>query len=242
MRREHGRVDTNTRAQVRLILDHESDLARNAFDNRLKAIYAEHAAKGLLKSGATIKVALRAMEEIASRLIADCIDKVASVSKESEAFAMIAEAVQTYLSFLYDKAEPIGEMVGGKRDSIGLRDSILKATDDRFREARSRLERQLEIHRFTFTQPGPIAKIQGDAEKPDIPLPRNNGGKPRGAHWDAMWADIAVKLWCGDLQPQSQADIKRAMFDWFNHKEIAVGDTAITDRARLLWQRIEASE
>lgn len=56
-----------------------------------------------------------------------------------------------------------------------------------------------------------------------------------------MWADIAVKLWTGDLAPKSQADIKRAMFAWFNAKEIEIGDTAVTQRARQLWQKIQAS-
>ncbi len=54
-----------------------------------------------------------------------------------------------------------------------------------------------------------------------------------------MWADIAVKLWLGELQPKTQADVKRAMFAWFNENEIVVGDTAVTQRARQLWQKIQ---
>lgn len=54
-----------------------------------------------------------------------------------------------------------------------------------------------------------------------------------------MWADIAIKLWTGDLVPKRQADISEAMFAWFNGKEINVGQTAVTERARALWLKIE---
>ncbi len=35
--------------------------------------------------------------------------------------------------------------------------------------------------------------------------------KPLAAHWDEMWAAVAVMLYTGDLQPRTQADIERAM-------------------------------
>lgn len=56
-----------------------------------------------------------------------------------------------------------------------------------------------------------------------------------------MWADIAVQLYVGDLQPKSQKQIKDAMFAWFNANSIDAGDTAVTERARQLWQKIEAA-
>ncbi len=70
----------------------------------------------------------------------------------------------------------------------------------------------------------------------------NRGGKPLAAHWDELWSSIAVQLWNGDLQPKTQADIKRAMLEWFTAKEIDVGETAVTDRARQLWLKIEATK
>lgn len=56
-----------------------------------------------------------------------------------------------------------------------------------------------------------------------------------------MWAHIAVKLWTGDLQPKSQADVKRAMMEWFTAGSIEIGDTAVTERARQLWLQLEAA-
>jgi hypothetical protein len=54
-----------------------------------------------------------------------------------------------------------------------------------------------------------------------------------------MWAEIATQLWTGDLNPNKQADIKRAMFDWLNDRGINAGDTSVTERARALWLRME---
>jgi ABC-type branched-subunit amino acid transport system substrate-binding protein len=56
-----------------------------------------------------------------------------------------------------------------------------------------------------------------------------------------MWAAIAVSLWTGDLKPESQADVKRAMQAWFDDQEIDVGNTPVVERARALWRKMEAS-
>ncbi|MEM6827114.1 MAG: hypothetical protein AAF553_04150 [Pseudomonadota bacterium] len=57
-----------------------------------------------------------------------------------------------------------------------------------------------------------------------------------------MWAYIAVQLWAGDLKPKKQADVKKAMFEWLSANEIEVGDTAVTQRARQLWQAMQSTE
>jgi hypothetical protein len=237
-------VDTNTRAQIRTTLVHFDDISRRTFDEQLKAIYADHAAKGLLKSGATVKRALRTMEEFAGLLITDSVDRVAAVSKEPEAFAMIRETVHNYLSYLYDKVETIAEKAGGRRDAAGLRDSILKAADDRFGEARKRLERQLEIYRFTFTIPTTPALANPDIGQPAAtasPLPINKGGRLPAAFWDDVWAAIAMQLYDGDLKPKSQAEIERAMAQLINDANFSASTATVRDRARKLWVRWQAS-
>ncbi len=55
-----------------------------------------------------------------------------------------------------------------------------------------------------------------------------------------MWAAIAVQLWEGDLKPTRQKDISDAMFAWLDERELDVGKTAVIDRARTLWQLLEA--
>ena len=52
---ERVRMDATSRAQVRLILEDSAIQAGKEVDTRVKAIHAKHAAKGLLRSGATIK-------------------------------------------------------------------------------------------------------------------------------------------------------------------------------------------
>lgn len=74
------------------------------------------------------------------------------------------------------------------------------------------------------------------------PKKRNPGGKPLAAHWDRMWAAIAIKLWSGELNPKSQGDVKKAMIDWFNQAEIEIGDTALTQRARQRWQAMQDAD
>lgn len=111
---------------------------------------------------------------------------------------------------------------------------------------RSNLTRQIDIHRFTFNQPLHAQSSDVIVAPPsvsDIATPaKNPGGKPLAKHWDAMWAAIAFKLYAGDIQPSSQADIERAMKDWFAENNLDIGDTAIRGRARTLWTKIQATE
>jgi hypothetical protein len=57
-----------------------------------------------------------------------------------------------------------------------------------------------------------------------------------------MWSAIAVMLFVGDLKPQRQADIERAMKDWLAVNGLEAGDTPVRERARVLWARLEAAE
>jgi hypothetical protein len=237
------RVDTNARAQIRLILDRENDLAKNALERRLKVLYAEHAAKGLLKSGNTIRVALQNMEELAGRLITDCTDKTTAVAKDVEAFAMIRECIQAYLSFLRGKVEDIAVMAGGRRHPDGISDSIHKAAEKLFSEGKRRLERQLEIHQFTFTVPSRLPPISvplkpGSTEA----VKKHPGGRPTAEFWDDMWASIATSLYAGDLQPRVQADIERAMAELIEQAGNSAADSTIRKRARKLWIRLQDLE
>ncbi|MDH7639491.1 hypothetical protein [Sphingomonas oryzagri] len=237
-------MDQNARAQVRLIIDHLSDLSRASFDQRLKAIYASHAARHLLQSGSTVKVAISAMEEISGKLIDGMIDKVSAVAQNVEAFAMIYGAFETYAVFLKGKVDGIAGMATGNRHRIQRTDSVLRAAETLFDEMLIRLRRQLEIHRFTFTQPAPrkFSPTLRAADEPQPPTKQNPGGKPRAGHWEEMWAAMATLLYVGDLKPKTQADVARAMKDWIAARNIDVGDTAINERARQLWRKLQDTE
>lgn len=231
-------MDQPARAQIRLILDNLDDLARKTVMERLRALYADHAARGLLQSGATVKVGVRLMEEEAGRLAEGAVDQVAAVAKDIEAFAMIEAMVKGFDTFLLGQLDDVVAKASGRMVAAAS-DSVSRAAQSLYNEAQRRWTRQLGVHRFTFTEIFRLAehaKVAPDASA----SPKNKGGKPLAAHWDGMWADIAFQLWNGDLQPTKQGDISKAMFAWLTAKGIDAGHTAVTDRARTIWQKIEA--
>lgn len=234
-------MDGASRAQIRLLTDDADDLARKAVLGGKRALYADHAARGVLQSGATIRVAVRLFEAEAGNLIAKLTDAVAAVSKEPEAFALIADCLARFDAFLVAEFDEVKDKATAGKARVSMI-SVENAARNLFVEAQARWRRQLEIHRFSFTEPRagtPLARIIAPPET--SVAPKNKGGKPLAAHWDAMWAEIAFQLYNGDLQPSKQADISKAMFAWLTAKGIDAGQTAVTDRARAIWQKIEAS-
>ena len=232
-------MDTKARTQIRLILDQADDHARSAYSLSLAAIYAENGAKGRLQSGETVKSALRAMEELATKFVTGAVDGVAPVGKDIEAFAMISEAVEGLLRHLELEVDRVASKAAGNRARNGGHDSIFNGADLLFGAVQQRILRQLEIHRFAFTVP---EKIRFTPLSTMAQPAKNPGGKPMAAHWDEMWASLAVALYTGDLQPKTQADIERAIKDWFAERDRDVGDTPVRDRARQLWQKLKAAE
>jgi hypothetical protein len=72
---------------------------------------------------------------------------------------------------------------------------------------------------------------------------RNKGGRPKLDYWEELLASIAAKLYLGELQPKTQADIEAAMHQWIiDHGHEAGGETAVRDRARMVWRLIDKDE
>jgi len=226
-------MDQPSREQVRRILDDLLIISRKAVDNRIKRIYARNAANGLLKSGGTIKGIVGAVEEIAADFIKRAVDDVVPVAKDMEAFAMIQEAAEGLLRIIAAKVGDAAELASGSDQRT------MEAAKELYRSSESGLRRQLEIHRFTFTVP---QKPSQPVSTPTPVVANNRGGKPLAAHWDEMWAATAVMLYIGDLKPETQADIERAMKDWLATNGVDVGDTAVRERARKLWQKLRSAE
>ncbi len=240
-------MDTLERNQVRLILEHLSSETLRKTSDAQKAMHAEHSATGQLQSGNTVRRAVNVVEEHAAKFVEQAVDQTSAVAQDMDAFNVIASS----LTAMFRGFEPHlhnAVRLATIRDSQKSQ-SVADAGDKLFAEMRSRVFKQLEIHRFSFTKPseGDLAasRLRIEAAFPTSAQPsdkKNPGGKPLAAHWDAMWAAIAVKLWTGELTPRSQADVKAAMFDWFNGAEIDVGDTALTQRARQLWQAMQDAD
>jgi len=230
-------VDKLEQAQIRLILEHLTSASMAACSKRQRAMHAERAFKKALGQGATAKEAVAICEVEGRAFIALAVKQVGDVAKNPEAFDMIVGHL-TAQTRNWDAhlAEAVRLMTFGKTEQFG---SAKNAAEQLLSDLKMRMFRELEIERFAFVRPSP------PQEPPHalLPAPRKNkGGKPLAAHWDAMWADIAVQLYVGDLKPTSQKQIKEAMFAWFNANSIDAGDTAVTERARQLWHKIEAAQ
>lgn len=245
--RSFATVDTLERNQVRLILEHLTSETLRKSDNAQKAMCAELSARGLLRSGATVKRAVNISEEHALRFVEQAVDQTSAVAQDIDAFTLIVASLTAMLNGLSAHVEHAVRLA---TSSDGSRfDSVDGAAKERFADMRNRVLKQLEIHRFSFTKPtkGDLAAQHARIFGKSTPLGneqsrKNPGGKPLAAHWDAMWAAIAVKLWSGELLPKSQADVKAAMLDWFNAAELEIGDTAVTQRARQLWQAMQDAD
>ena len=237
-------MDKVERAQILLLLEHLGAELREKAALRNRAMHAEHAAQHTLQSGATVHAALGIAEELATAFVKDVVAAVADVAKDVEAFNMVQTEVTTLFQALQsgiDQAVKLATV----RDADGSRSASVKNEANRLLgELQMKTLRLLQIHRFSFIQTSP-----NDRKKLFPPLPasifpqpaKNKGGKPLAAHWDEMWASIAVALWSGDLDPKTQADVKRAMLAWFDDQGIEISDTPVVERARALWLKIEAA-
>ena len=238
-------MDKVERAQIRLVLEHLASECRSKAAEHHAAMHAELSALGTLQSGATMKAALRIVENLASAFVKDVVAAVADVAQDIDAFSMVLTEVTIILGDLklgIDQAIKLATVSSGGTDRAS---SVATEANRLYLELQQSTLRLVNLHRFNFTKPSPrksvtLAKpLSGKASGQGV---RNRGGKPLAAHWDELWSSIAVQLWNGDLKPKTQADIKNAMLEWFTDKEIDVGETAVTDRARQLWVKIEASK
>ena len=242
-------MDKVERAQIRLVLEHLASECRSKATEHHAAMHAEHSAHGTLQSGATVKAALRIAENLASAFVKDVVAAVADVAQDIDAFSMVLTEVTIILGDLklgIDQAIKLATVSNGGTDRAS---SVATEANRLYLEFQQRTLRLVNLHRFSFTKPSPRQSIL-----PSVTLAtpligkssgqgaHNRGGKPLAAHWDELWSSIAVQLWNGDLKPKTQADIKNAMLEWFTDKEIDVGETAVTGRARQLWVKIEASK
>lgn len=240
-------MDTLERNQVRLILEHLTSETLRLTENDQKAMHAEHSAKGCLRSGNTVQRAIDIVEEHARKFVEQAVDQTSAVAQDLDAFALIASSFSAmFNTFEVHLRNAVRLATAGAGERM---QSVTNSGNKLFAEMRNRAFKQLEIHRFSFTKPSKgdlaakgIGIAVSAAVSPPVATTRNPGGKPLAAHWDAMWAAIAVKLWSGELQPKSQADVKKAMLDWFNEAELEIGDTAVTQRARQLWQAMQDAE
>ncbi len=69
-------------------------------------------------------------------------------------------------------------------------------------------------------------------------LKSNWGGRRPAKFWDDLCAEIAAQLYMGDLKPDTQADIERAMHNWLNGNGFEAADSVVRERASKLMKLI----
>jgi hypothetical protein len=234
-------VNTDAREQIRLTLDHLYEKASTAFSASIDGMFAAHSAKGQLRSGSTLIEALKIMEKSGEVLLNQTLDKVAAIAQDTDAFAMLQTNLESYVRLMELKLDDVLRVSGTEKAGIVM-SAASREAKVRFEAVRSSLKRQIEIHRFTFTKPSSAVLLDKTATPIATNSQKNKGGKPLASHWDQLWANIATQLYVGDLKPQSQADIERAMKDWFAVNDLDIGDTTIRGRARALWSKIQVEK
>lgn len=240
--RQNRPMEQELARQIALILEHESERAfREAHDSD-QSMLAQHSAKGVLQSGGTVKRAIKICSEIAHRVLDDLLASIGKVDKSQEAFDLLRQGFEAFLARLEQEELLYVARVSSGRGRKEPDANLWEATLREFAVHKVELARRLDLASFDFRS-APKMELEAVANDRNLKLrAKNKGGKPLAKHWDAMWAAMAVELWTGGLDPKSQADIKAAMFNWFNEAEIDVGDTALTQRARQLWQAMQDSD
>jgi len=73
---------------------------------------------------------------------------------------------------------------------------------------------------------------------------REASATPRGRrpaqYWEACMAAIGGQLYNGDLQPNAQADVEKAMSDWLALRGHYPGTRAVREHARPLWKEVSS--
>lgn len=243
-------MKSEQRQQIRLILADALERAEKDIGEKVRQLHTEHAAKGCLNSGATLKRHVEIFETVGQSYVSNTLDAVADVSMEMEAFSIYEEGQLQLLTMMKRnlKDDKVYEVcTAGKPNS-----AIASALGLQVMSVEGQLMRLKNLRRFSFTKPEPIERVSdrfsfGSTEKRSILPPKsevkkNKGGRPAAEHWDDMWAAMATLLYEGDLEPKRQADIEKAMMDWLESNGHSAADSTVRKRARLLWQRLNVSE
>lgn len=234
-------MTTDDGEHIELLLERHVDTSKQAVAEQLQQVVTEQNRKGLLHSSMTAQKSLEVLELSAVAFVRDAAHELATFAKREGTFERFERECEQFLSFLSGQFDQYVSKALGGRGSRSRAPNFYTHFSKRWDDTQSRVRRDVQILRLEWSENGADGELKTTTE-PSIVPSRNMGGRPLAAHWDGMWASIAVQLWSGELHPKKQADISSAMFEWFNSQEIEVGDTAVTQRARKLWQAIQASD
>ena len=225
--------------KIELLTRHEVKQQTAALKTRLEAVYADHAAKGRLQSGATIKVAIAAMTDLARQTLADLNKQIFAIAPDPPAFQALSLAMHDLLAFFREHVGEAINMASGRQPRENNA-SIETAAFALFDELDSEIEAKLEI--LSFDYQGASNPSSSEAIEQTTKFRPKSRGRAPAEFWDEMWAAIATKLYCGGLIPKAQRDVEAAMIEWIEANGFEVAVSTVRKRARILWEAIEASD
>jgi hypothetical protein len=225
-------VSSSAHHQVELVLRDAVNEYTAALSQRLLAMYANHSAKGRLQSGATVRVAVRAMDELACEAVERMSERVREVARDSESYLAFRVAMADLVESFRGEMPKAIRMASG-RMPCEPNPSIETAAYELFGQMESKVESKIELAEFAFRE----LSAASNRVPPVIKLGKT--GRPTAAFWDDMWASIAFDLYIGDLNPRTQAELEQAMLQWIEDHGQTAATSTVRGRARRLWDLIQ---
>lgn len=231
-------MDERQRKQAELIIAHELDVAFRSTSAVAAQCFTGLGYRSIYGTVMAKNAVSNAVRPNSEKLLTNLKSQLSSICRSLECHDLLVAAVEQHFASM----DGVVFDAACKASGRGLKEpntTILQAGIHVFEQVKADLRAKLEIERFSFESP---AELVAPGASPRVPIPvpfKNPGGKPLAEHWDALWAEIAFQLFSGALQPKRQADITKAMNDWLAERGFEAGDTAVTKRARALWQRME---
>mgnify|MGYP006995484500 FL=1 len=226
-------MDERQRLQIGLIVAQQSRQLRGALITRMDALKSDHAARGVLQSGMTIKAAAQIVSAAIERLSGALLAEAGRICRDLEAFDLVSDAVRKAIDIGEEVFWPVVKLATGKPESA-IDPSVERAAGELIANLKDDMEARLGIARFDFDEPisrGPSVEVAQDHPQPST----SKGGRPPAEFWDDLWSAMAIDLYTGALVPKSQADIERAMNDWLSAKNLSCANSTVRKRARKLW-------
>lgn len=234
-------MDERQKAQLKLTIMHDVDLALRALEADVNEISKAAFAQGGRGGSPVLKLIGKAGARSTNALFDSVVSKALRISTDAEALELIEAAMPTFLSLMQDLLDRASCVSSRQSLRIQGRGKMPELAAAQLDLVQKEVDARIELARFEFSgAQTALSPSQSSARLPVRSL--NRGGRLLAAHWDDLWSTMAVQLWEGELDPKCQADIKNAMLDWFADKKINIGETAVTDRARQLWLKMEAAK
>lgn len=233
-------MDERQKLQIGLIVAHQSRQLRAIVITRMDTLKSDHAARGILQSGMTIKAAAQIVSDAVERLYGELLAEVEGICRDLEAFDLVSDAVRNAIDTGEELFWPVVKLATGKPERP-IDPSVERAAGELIANLKNDVEARLGIARFDFDapmSPGPNVAGKQDETSPGT----SKGGRPPAEFWDDLWSAIAIDLYTGVLVPKSQADIERAMNDWISVKNQSCANSTVRKRARKLWDGLCAAK